>query len=261
MSEVQREGARNMKRFLSGIALCGLLLCPAGVLAQQPKTIYDPRLDLKPAVLSPVEEALMKEKVLPAAGKEWHDQELAGKCEAGKAPGVIDVARGSFTKPGSDQKAILYRYCETGHNMALNGIAIVEKGAVVCHLVYPGEWDNGVGALPDINGDGRSELLISSGGTNQGITWGSIRIIELSDTIVLTKFGGTRTLSDNRGADEKNGRATAYRISVKSGPMADFYHELFVNKGACSGTGVWKKSGKREKISLENDTTDYQFIR
>ncbi|MDR3556089.1 MAG: hypothetical protein P4L55_15135, partial [Syntrophobacteraceae bacterium] len=170
-------------------------------------------------------------------------------------------ARGSFTKPDSDQKAILYRYCETGHNRALNGIAIVEKGAVVCHLAYPGDWDNGVGALPDINGNGRSELLISSGGTNQGITWGTIRIIELSDTIVLTKFGGTKTLSDNCGADEEKGSATAYRILVKSGPMADFYQELFVNKGACSGTGVWEKSGKREKVSLENDRTDYEFIR
>ncbi|MDR3553378.1 MAG: hypothetical protein P4L55_01355, partial [Syntrophobacteraceae bacterium] len=127
-----------MKRFLSFIAVCGWLLFPVGVLAQQVRTIYDARLDLKAAVLSPVEEALMKEKVLPAAGKEWHDQELAGTCVAGKAPRVIDVARGSFTKPDSDQKAILYRYCETGHNRALNGIAIVEKGAVVCHLAYPG---------------------------------------------------------------------------------------------------------------------------
>ena len=243
------------------MALWSGLFTSGNVFAQQVKRIYDARLELKSAELSDSENALMKKKVWPAARKEWHEQQVDKNCLEGSAPMVIEVARGSFTKPHSDQKAILYRYCETGHNMGLNGLAVVENGSVASHLVYPGDWENALGALPDITGHGLSEILISSGGTNQGITWGAVRIIELSDTIVLMKFGSTKTLLDDCGADEKNGKSTAYRISVKAGPMLDFYHELFVDKGACGGAAAWKKAGKLEKFSLENDETDYQFVR
>ena len=250
-----------MKRLLLFMALCSVLLAPASVLAQELQTIYDARLELKSAALSASEDALLKQKVLPAAGRQWHDLEVDLSCEQGFSPMVIDVARGSFTRPNSDQKAILYRYCETGHNMALNGIAVIENGSVATHLIYSGDWENAIAAIPDIDGDGRSKILVSTGGTDQGITWGAVRIIELSDTIVLTKYGMTRTLFDDCGFDEKNGRATAWRLRVKAGPTPVFYRQHFVNKGACVGAGTWKKMGKPEKFSLENDETDYQFVR
>ena len=250
-----------MKRFLLLMALWTGLVSSQSVFARGVITVYDARRVLKTAGLSDSENGVVKEKVWPAARKQWSEQQVDRNCEAGTGPVVIDVARGSFTKPHSDQKAILYRYCQTGRNISLNGIAVVENGSVVSHLIYEGDRENGVGALPDITGHGLSELLLSSGGTDQGITWGAIRIIELSDTIVLMKFGRTKTLLDECGADEKNGKVTACRISVKAGPIPDFHRQLYVAEGACGESGAWKKEGKLERFSLENDRTDYQFVR
>jgi hypothetical protein len=249
-----------MKSLILFIALWSGLLAPASVRAQEVHTIYDGSLELKTTKLSDAENALIKEKVFPAARNEWHDQEADGVCAEGFSPEAIDVARGSFTKPNSDQKAILYRYCETGHNFALNGIAVIENDRVVSHLVYEGARDNAIRALPDIDGNGRSEILIGSGGTNQGVTWETVTMIELSDTTALTKFGHTEVLSDDCGFDEKKGSATAYRLSVKPGAKPVFYREAFVDKGACNGTGGWKQSGALQRISLEKDEIDYQFI-
>jgi hypothetical protein len=245
--------------FVLSLLLSGLVVPPC-VLAQNPKPIYDGRLALGSTKLSSSEDALVKEKILPAAQKRWHEDESDQGCIEGLNSGAIDMARGSFTKPNSDQRAILYTYCSTGHNMALNGIAIIENDKVVSHIVYEGGWDSAIGALPDINGNGRSEILVASGGTNQGQTWRSISIIELSDTIVLTKFGMTGVFSDNCGAVEKNCKVEAYRISVKSGGTPVFYREAFVNGGSGKESG-WKKSDALKRISLENDELEYEFVK
>ncbi len=231
---------------------------PENAFTQDLKPIYDGRLSLTASKLLPSEEALMKEKILPAARKLWHAQESDLVCTPDFEPTALDRAQGSFTRPKSDQRAILYRYCETGHNMALNGIAIIENAQVVTHIVYEGGWDNGIGAMPDLNGNGLSEILVASGGTNQGVTWKSISIIELSVNRV-TKFGQTETYSDNCGVGEKNGKAEACRLSVKVGETPVFYREAFVNKGVCDG-GTWTKSGTPRQISLKEDETEYQFI-
>ncbi len=241
--------------------LSSALPAPAGSRAQELKTIYDARLALKSSRLSDADDTLFKSKILPAAKNEWREREGAQDCLPGSEPVAIDVAQGAFTRPDVRQKAILYRFCETGHNMALNGIAVIEDDRVISHLAYEGEWDNAIGALPDINGNGRSEILIASGGTNQGVTWGAVRIIELSDTIVLTKFGRTRTYSDNRGADENNGKARAYRLSAQTGKDTVFFREAFIDTRIGEGSGAWKETGSLKRISLENDETDYEFVR
>lgn len=232
---------------------------PENAFTQSLKLIYDGRLSLAPTKLFPSEEALMKEKILPAARNLWHEQESDLVCAPGFEATALDSARGSFTRPKSDQRAILYRYCETGHNMALNGIAIIENAQVVTHIVYEGGWDNSIGAMPDLNGNGLSGILVASGGTNQGVTWKSISIIEISGNRV-TKFGQTETYSDNCGVGEKNGKAEACRLFVKVGKTPVFYREAFVNKGVCDG-GTWTKSGTPGQISLKEDETEYQFIK
>ncbi|MFP5212755.1 MAG: hypothetical protein ACLGPL_05190 [Acidobacteriota bacterium] len=243
------------------IVLWSVLFSPLRSLALEPRVIYDGRLTLKPTKPAGSDSVLMQERVFPAARKEWHEQERDQECLAGTLPAVIDVAQGAFTKPGSKQKAVLYQYCESGHNLGLSGIAVIEDNRVVSHLVFEGASDTAIGALPDINENGRSEILLAAGGTNQGFTWGAIRIIELSDTIVLTKFGRTETFLDDCGVAEKNGKATAYRLSVATGTTPVCYRESFINKGACEGTGTWKKLLPQKRISLENDESEYQFIR
>jgi hypothetical protein len=90
------------------------------------------------------------------------------------------------------------------------------------------------------------------------VTWGYVRIIELSGSSV-TKFGSMKAYSDNCGADEKNGRAEAYRHSVKTGRVPVFYQEAFIDTGYCKSKGGWRKSGTRRPISPEEDKTEYEF--
>jgi len=228
---------------------------PENACTQDSKQIYDGRLTLNTTKLSPSEEALFKEKVLPSV-RNWHEQESELVCNPGFEATAIDIAQGAFTRPKSDQRAILYSYCVTGHNMALNGIAIIDNDQVVAHIVYEGAWNNAIGAMPDLNGNGLSEILVASGGTNQGITRASISIIELSGNGVM-KFGWTETFSDNCGGGDDNCKAEASRLSVKAGKTPVFYREAFVNKDG----GKWVRSGTPRHISLKMDETQYELIK
>jgi hypothetical protein len=220
--------------------------------AQDLKPIYDARLSPKPAKISATEEKLMQAKVLPVAKKIW-----SGKgCKPDLKP--IDTASGSFTKSGSRQKAILYRYCSYGHNLSRNGLVVIEDDHVAAHIMYEGGGENAIGALPDINGNGLSEILISSGGTNQGETWGSVSIIELSESTVK-KLGRTDVLSDTCGADEETGKSTAANLSVKPGAAPVFYRETFLQKDC--DDAKWREAGGQKPVTLEKDDINYRYIK
>jgi hypothetical protein len=140
------------------MAMLSIFIAPVNGFTDS-KTIYDGRLSLEPAILSPQEESLFREKILPAARVSWRDGEGSDACGEGPEARAVDIAKGSFTRPKSMQKAILYTYCITGDNFALDGIAIIEGDQVVSHLFYEGDRENAIGALPDISGDGRSEII------------------------------------------------------------------------------------------------------
>lgn len=243
-------------RFLLIFALAILLNCPApgDAAAQGAKRIYDGRLSPKPGILLPSEQALLKEKVLPAAAR-WQKQGDS-ICTGGDDAAGLDAAMGSFTRPASVQRAILYRYCTTGHNRAVNGIAVIENGQLAAHVLYEGGWDNAIGAIPDLNGNGRSEIIVASGGTNQGVTWKSIAVIEVSDGGVA-KFGRLQTFSDDCGVNESC-RAEACRLSAKAGKAPVFYREDFVKKGTA---GKWGGPGPAKEVSLEKDEIEYHVVK
>ena len=163
-------------------ALCPLVLtlCTLAC-AQDPKPIFDGRLNLKPTALSAAGQSLPRERILLAARKAWQSRR---ECDPRTAAAAVDVAPGSFTRPKSEQRAILYSYCTVGHNLALNGIGVVENGLLVAHAIYEGGHDRALGALPDIDGNGLSEIVVASGGTNRGVTWDAISILELGGATV-----------------------------------------------------------------------------
>lgn len=230
----------------------GVAISSSNAFAQELKPIFDARLTLSPAKISAAEEQIMKTRVLPAAKKLWEGE----ICDSGYRP--IDIASGSFTKPGSKQKAILYQFCEYGHNFARNGIAVIEGDKIVAHVVYEGAWDNAIGALPDINGNGLSEILISTGGTNQGETWSYVSIIELSGN-TIRKFGTASVLSDTCGKDEKTGNITGVKLLVKTGAKPFFYKETFIQKD-CAGD-KWTMSKGRMPVALEKSEIVYRYIK
>ena len=145
---------------------------------------------------------------MPAARQAWKQRGRDGVCIGGPAIRAIDVSSGSFTRANAAQRAILYMYCEVGHNMDLDGIAIIENGRIVSHIVFEGASNTAIGALPDINGNGLAEIVIATGGTNQGQSWAVISITEISGK-ETTDFGQAATYSDTL----RRGREPLHRRS------------------------------------------------
>lgn len=250
--------ANHAGKFMPALLLPFIILILSTVLcdhaaAQQARRIYDGRLSPKPGMIIPSEQALVREKAIPAA-RAWHKQ--SDSICTGGDEALIDAAVGSFTRPASFQRAVLYRFCTIGHNRAVNGIAVIENGQLAANIVYEGGWDNAIGAITDLNSGGRSALIVASGGTNQGITWKSMAIIELANDSV-SRFGRLQTYSDNCGVSEAC-RAEACRLSVKPGRPPVFYREDFGKNGA---EGKWGSPGPSRQISLEKDEVEYFVVK
>jgi hypothetical protein len=160
---------------LSLILFISFLTEANSVHAQSLQAVYDGRAEQSAATPSSVDAQLIKCYALPKARQVWRNSEV---CQ--EDFNVVDVANGSFTKANAVQRAVLYRFCITGHNLANNGIAIIEDGKIVAHVVYDGGEDSSIKALTDINGDGLFEIVLGDGGTYQGITVAVAILIEIS---------------------------------------------------------------------------------
>ena len=235
------------------------LLTLTAFAVQDVRPVYDARLTPKAVPLPSAEESIVRREVSTTARRIWGGRLQNCDDDSGK-PDIIDHAQGSFTRRDASQTAILYRYCTTGHNFALDGIAIIEQGQLVSHLVYEGSWDNALGALPDLDGNGQTELLISTGGTNMGETWNVVSIIELSGNNVR-KFGMVQTYLDNCGVAENEGEATAYKISAKAATAPVFYREAFTNKECGGNKDKWTSTGNRKQISMKPDEIKYRRVK
>jgi hypothetical protein len=177
-------------------------------------------------------------------------------CDESERAGVsvTGVAEGSFTKPSTKQRALLYEVCSTGSShFGVGGIAIFEDGKVVSHYVYgeEGLFNGGIFALPDINKNGLSELMMTEGQMHQGYGSESIEIAEFKDGN-LTNIGGTQVSSDNSGAaeDESKAEAEAFKITAQPSANPTFFRENYSQKGNAKD---WLLTKKSEKFSLEKD--------
>jgi hypothetical protein len=219
-------------------------------------------------LLSDADEKIIEREILPAGRKYWQDSKSLPDYPGGVSSycahdfSVIGLAEGSFTKPRAKERAILYQYCATGHNFALNGVAVLDGGAVVGHIVYRGGWNSAIFALPPFDGSARSEMLIVTGGINCGELWGVISIVRLSEKGVI-KIGHAHTYTDDCGAGLDG--ATAYKWYVKPGAVPVFYREAFTRAGCANagehspGTGQakWAKSEPLTQADLERDEVEY----
>lgn len=233
-----------------------LLTSAPFVTGQALQPLYDGRRDLNPTVVSKTDEAVFKQEVLPAAKRAWASRQSECADGFGDQPEIRDVTTGSFTKPKSLQRAILYNYCTPAHAYAFNGIAIVENGRVVSHIVYQSDWQHAVAASPDVNENGKSELLVVSGTTNQGTTWATVTIIEFNGN-EIQQYGFVETFSDSCGFNEKSG-ADAYRLLVKKGPEPEFLREQF--RRGCNQR-AWRLVKRASKTSLSDDGIDYRRLK
>jgi len=227
---------------------------------QDAKPIFDGRLTLKPTLLNAAEEKIWFEKILPSAENYWKDSEELMNANNGEAPAMRDVTTGSFTKKGARQKAILYNFKNTGHNFSLNGIVIIENNNVVLHIIYNGGPDNSIGTLPDIDQNGLSELLIASSGQNSGELWKSVSIIQAAKK-KIKKFGRLTVYTDNFGTYERKRKAEAVKLLVKKNNSPLFYKETYVSKDRDGGKNSWNKVDTMKQVKLDDDNTEYVFIK
>jgi hypothetical protein len=220
--------------------------------AREFRVVFDGRETVQPAKASADELALLSREVLPVAERHWKGE--GKECE--REFRVVDTAQGSFTRRGSKQKAFLYSYCVTGHNFGLDGIAVVEEGTVVAHIAYQGAWDMGLKALPDVNRNGLSEVMIVTGGINMGDLWQSVAVIEI-DGRAVKKLGGTQTYDDDCKEEGGAGPANAYRILASPGTSPSFKRETY--QRACDGK-KWKRT-EISPLTLDEDEVEYEMIK
>lgn len=172
--------------------------------------------------------------------------------EVGKV-NINGIAKGSFTKPKSNQKAVLYDVCRSGtSNFGVGGLVIFENGKAISHYVY-GEHglQSGLIYSPDINKNGLNELVLIDYQMHQGNSGTAINFAEIKGG-KLTFLGDIVTSSSNSGAveDEKDILSNAYRISVQPASNPIFYRDSYEIKG---NKKVWKEVKKGEKFSLNKE--------
>jgi hypothetical protein len=240
--------AHALRALAATLLLC--LWCAASVArAQGTVLVADGRADLPGASTTDAEELLVKRQSLPKARRHWGGSRA---CEEGFE--VIGGASGSFTKRGAQQRAVLYRYCVTGHDFANNGIAFVEAGRVVADILYEGGEDSSIEALADIDGDGLAEMVLGDGSIHQGYTAVVAMPIQFTPTGVK-KFGIADVYDDDCGVGERC-TMTAYRVTAAPGPAPVFYRETFRMRRK-----RWVPVGKAVKYSLRENEGSYVILK
>lgn len=215
----------------------------------QSVTIIDGRDDSAPAPLT-VEETRFIEKevrkqesvIREKSGLDCQEDEISSLS-------VGSVIKGSFTKPKIQQKAYLYELCRSGRAFGIGGI-VVEDGRIAAHYIY-GEngLDSDFAALPDINQNGFSEIMMIGGGNGQGYTKGAVEIIEFAPGGVKS-FGIADTYEDDFGTENAKKSATAYKVSVLPGKGPVYFRETYMRR---SEQGRWTVTAKSRKFLLHRD--------
>lgn len=214
--------------------------------------IIDGRASTERNTPSAADVALLEREVMPVAQQIWEIEQQTPGCE--NTFGIVDFTTGYFTDTEVEQKAFLYQYCNTGHNFAKNGIAIVRGDRVVAHAVYSGSWDNAIASLPDINRNGLSEIVVRTGGTNMGIGWRTINLIELSATGVVP-LGQAKIYQNPCGFDPQK-QSSAYALYVRPGENPVFYRDVY--ESTCIEN--WVRTQSQQPIELDRNNITYQWI-
>lgn len=239
-----------MRRF----SLAPLLFLPILVFAQDLKPIYDARLYSEPQEPSREAQALADEwsrRAVESAGL------MPGECDEVM---FQDITSGSFTAPGAVEQALLWQ-CSGGMPMQGRqvGVAMIADGKVNAAVDFHGANTWAMGALPDINGNGRDEILLRSGFVHMGESHDFFSMIEVLPAGVgkFGRFQGELDLCGTVVDGEPAEMPVAYRYRVRPGPVPTFYRERFV-KTQCDGE--WVRQGDLEEAKPAVDEADYRLL-
>ena len=228
-----------MFRMIACATLAGLFILSAKTFAQGPVVLYDPGAQVPETKVTEAEENFVRGKLLSGANARWNADE---SCSVDL--NIIGIVDGSFTKAGAKQRAIVYELCQTGNGFANNAIAVVQDDRVVAHFTAAGGWNLETRKVPDINQNGRDEIVIETGGgMHQGYTGSSITILELTESAVteLGTFLAFTNECKTPVADKYCDRS--FKITARTGPSPSFYSQEYLNRGS-EMKPRWTASGK-----------------
>jgi hypothetical protein len=223
-----------MQRTAATAGILSLLLAAAPAGAQARRLVYDPRWPYHHADATPAEKALLDREIRHVAARVFREMACSGGTDGAD---VIDVAAGSFTRPGAAQRAIYYEWCRPATAIAAGGVVVVEGGRIVAHAVT-GDWPSQIRRVPDLDGDGRDELLLVAGQTEQGETTDWATVLSLPPGRAVTRVFSVR-LSEcgtlDRGATDQ-----VWPLYVVPGPRPRFLTQRLTS--ACE-RGTWRVRG------------------
>ncbi len=157
---------------------------------------------------------------------------------------VRDWADGSFTHKGAKQRAYLYRYSYT------NGVVVTEGGKVVAHYSGdPGDYALFIASskLPDLNGDGRSELVLLCNTEDTAdvfahfFTLGPAQARHLGVSLVFT----SNIIPGDDPVPDEDIQDTAFRVTASGSKLT---RQRYVKHA----DGAWKAQGTSEALKLED---------
>jgi hypothetical protein len=244
-------------RILFGLSIV-LLAFAASVFAQGPVVLYNPLSKLSETNHTDADEQLAREKLVPKARTRWSDDE---SCD-GSNLNIVGAVDGSFTRTGAKQRALIYEMCQTGNGFANNGLAVMENGRVVAHFTAEGGWSLEAARIPDLNKNGRDEIVIETGGgMHQGYTGSSITVLELSETTVtelgtfLAYTNECESYAPNKFCDR------SYKVTAARGVKPLFFAQKYLNRGT-DERPRWVVSGKPVAAKRIGDPeTKYEFVK
>jgi hypothetical protein len=177
-------------------------------------------------------------QVFAAARAHWQAQDPGYEEETR----VLAVAEGAFTEPGAHQEAVLYLMSLWPRCCPKVGIAILQDGALVRNIAYEGS-DQRLEAVPDLDGDGRDELVVTGSFGMGGDNSTSISLVSFGDAGFRT-WGGTGIQNDSCAAMREDGSAA--RITAVPSPA--FTIERFT-LASCE-TGEYQPAGDPEPFEF-----------
>lgn len=127
---------------------------------------------------------------------------------------VMAVAEGSFTGSGAPQQAVLYLMSLWPRCCPRMGIAVVEDGALVRNVGFEAPAQK-LTAVPDLDGDGRDELVMVGSFGMGGENSTSATLVSLADSGFRT-WGGSMIQYDSCAGSGSGGMAA--RITALPGP-------------------------------------------
>lgn len=139
---------------------------------------------------------------------------------------VLSVATGSFTATNATQKLYLVFVGECGathaDNFGSNMLVVTEANAVRARISIAG--GTSIYSLVDLEGDGRSEVVLTSGFANQGglVEAASLVRVEPSGLVTLRDFGEVMESNCASIDDTKASEVSVIRALTKVGSSPEF---------------------------------------